>query len=82
MSTSANPVSHGSRYPRLTIRLPQWLLSNLKDQAAADGTTTSDLVRAAVIDHLDCCHAIGDQAPGTAAAPEPFPMAAGVVITA
>lgn len=54
--------SFDSRYPRMTIRLPQWLLSYLKSAAAADGTTAADLVRSAVIDHLSRCHAIGPTA--------------------
>ena len=70
------PESPDSRYPRLTVRLPQWLLSSLKDQAVVEGTTTADLVRAAVIGHLDACHAIGNQPPDQAPAP------LGVVITA
>ena len=59
------PDSPDSRYPRLTVRLPQWLLSSLKDQAVVEGTTTADLVRAAVIGHLDACRAIGNQPPPT-----------------
>ena len=70
------PESPDHRHPRLTIRLPHWLLSSLKDQAVVEGTTTADLVRAAVIGHLDACHAISNQPPDQAPAP------LGVVITA
>lgn len=80
MSTTPNQGSLDSRYPRLTIRLPQWLLSNLKTAAAAEGTTTADLVRGAVIAHLSACHAIGTQATGQATDQPHAPV--GVVITA